>query len=652
MRDIPGVTISDNGGSGLKYVRIRGESNRRTLILIDGQPISQQKSMEGGMPFIGKNQIKRIEVVKGPASVLHGSEAIGGVVNIITKKGGEKEFGGSVSLNYDSSNNTFRRDFDVSGTVEGIEYAISYGRAESGNVKTPKGSLDENGYSARSGEKRLSGTGSSSEEHSVYLGYKNDKIHTGVRYDKHRMNYKIYSEPTGAEPTRDSYMNIPDSTRSKYSAFLELKDLTENFKKLKFDVYHQKTVRDFDIFIDMNMKVDVAMPFPFPSFSPVDMDYLLKTRTHNVQTSNGGNIQMDWELGDHYIIAGLNIKKDDIGGTTKTRTRIGKFTTQAGPFSPTVNALDSYEHYVYDADMLTSALYLQDEWKLSDSTILTAGVRYTQVESNLNKTNDPDITGTFPTGKANSSDDNYSFSLGLVHHLNDDLSLRANYSQGYRHANLVELYTGAPAHGSTPAKAGNPNLEAETSDSFELGARYEKDGLNIDFAVFWTEAENYITTNATQYENIGGATTLGSELAISYEFEDIGLTPYASLTYLQRKLNYGQGHSTKDSGVPTLSGRYGLKYLLEISDMSYFEADLFSRFATDTKMEYSDKTSDESKSWETLNLEVSYTIEEEESERVWNLYGGVYNIFDREYQAFDELPAAGRHFGLGLTISF
>ena len=98
LRDIPGVEIATTASNGMKYVCIRGESSRRTLLLIDGQPMSLQKSMDGPMAMLGKSQIERIEVVKGPVSVLYGSEAIGGVVNIITKKGGDKPFGGSVKL--------------------------------------------------------------------------------------------------------------------------------------------------------------------------------------------------------------------------------------------------------------------------------------------------------------------------------------------------------------------------------------------------------------------------------------------------------------------------------------------------------------------------------------------------------------------------
>ena len=60
------------------------------LILIDGQKLVENKSMDGTPLLIDPSNVERVEVIKGPASVLYGSEAIGGVVNIITKKGGDK----------------------------------------------------------------------------------------------------------------------------------------------------------------------------------------------------------------------------------------------------------------------------------------------------------------------------------------------------------------------------------------------------------------------------------------------------------------------------------------------------------------------------------------------------------------------------------
>lgn len=88
LQDIPGVEVTDNSLAGRKQIRIRGEASSRVLILIDGQVVSYQRAGQnyGAGLLIDESSLERIEIVKGPYSVLYGSQAIGGVVNFITKK--------------------------------------------------------------------------------------------------------------------------------------------------------------------------------------------------------------------------------------------------------------------------------------------------------------------------------------------------------------------------------------------------------------------------------------------------------------------------------------------------------------------------------------------------------------------------------------
>ena len=89
LRDVPGVDVVDDSIPGMKRVSIRGEASRRVTILVDGQEITDHSNY--GTPIlIDPSNVERIEVVRGPASVLHGAKAIGGVVNIITKRGADK----------------------------------------------------------------------------------------------------------------------------------------------------------------------------------------------------------------------------------------------------------------------------------------------------------------------------------------------------------------------------------------------------------------------------------------------------------------------------------------------------------------------------------------------------------------------------------
>ncbi len=88
LRSLPGISVSRSGGSGnLTDVRIRGAENNHTLVLIDG--IEANTTTNGAFDFsdLSTDNIERIEVIRGPLSGIYGSNAVGGVINIITRKG-------------------------------------------------------------------------------------------------------------------------------------------------------------------------------------------------------------------------------------------------------------------------------------------------------------------------------------------------------------------------------------------------------------------------------------------------------------------------------------------------------------------------------------------------------------------------------------
>ena len=119
------------------------------MILIDGQKISEQKSMDGAALLIDPSRIERLEVIKGPASILYGSEAIGGVVNIITKKGGPKPVSVEGSLTFDSSTDGFTEYLSVFGGVGGFSYRASGSYNDQGDRRVPGGTLSDTSYMSR-----------------------------------------------------------------------------------------------------------------------------------------------------------------------------------------------------------------------------------------------------------------------------------------------------------------------------------------------------------------------------------------------------------------------------------------------------------------------------------------------------------------------
>ncbi len=126
VRNVPGVFVT--GGGNMQDISIRGMDDTYTLYLVDGRPISAGRMVNTngadggkqiGLPPI--SMIERIEVIRGPMSSLYGSEAMGGVINIITRRGGD-EWAGSISTEYtgamnDISSDSQQADFYLAGPI-------------------------------------------------------------------------------------------------------------------------------------------------------------------------------------------------------------------------------------------------------------------------------------------------------------------------------------------------------------------------------------------------------------------------------------------------------------------------------------------------------------------------------------------------------
>lgn len=124
LRHVPGVEIQRSGGLGkTAQIRIRGAGAQQVQVMVDGMRV---KSPTLGVTAIGDislDAIERIEVVRGPQSTLHGADAIGGVVNIITKKG-QGPPSGTVRLE-GGSFETYREQATLSGSWKAFSYSLS-----------------------------------------------------------------------------------------------------------------------------------------------------------------------------------------------------------------------------------------------------------------------------------------------------------------------------------------------------------------------------------------------------------------------------------------------------------------------------------------------------------------------------------------------
>ena len=143
FRNIPGVTVTQQGSYGkVSTLSIRGANANQVLILVDGVRVSSPTLGQTDLSDISPEQIERIEVIRGPQSTLYGADAIGGVVNIITRKGTGRPFTGSVETsagNYD----TLQNRISLSGAYKIFDYALSGFHFESnGQFKNDDSNVD------------------------------------------------------------------------------------------------------------------------------------------------------------------------------------------------------------------------------------------------------------------------------------------------------------------------------------------------------------------------------------------------------------------------------------------------------------------------------------------------------------------------------
>ncbi len=638
VRDVPGVEVVDASAPGMKRLRIRGESSHRVTILVDGQEITDHSDY--GTPIlVDPANVERIDVIRGPASVLYGAKAIGGVVNIITKRGAPRPIQLETGGTYYSGTRGWQGWAAVSGTVGDVDYRLSGSANRHHDREVPNGRYTQDG--------RLDGSSYRDSDMALHLGYTfgRDRNHyLALKAEQHILNTDSWTDPDYLrDPIRDFRIELPRRDLRKVGLYYDARDLGPVVRKIHVDAYRQTVDRLFE------NRVEVQ-----PTAS---MNMKNRATSDDRNLNYGGTAQIDLVLHpDHYTIVGAQYLMDDLDTRKNSITDLSIKIPVPPPSGSTVKTTTTSPTHTR-ASIQTASLYAQDEWSFARDFKLTAGLRYYHVRSKLDET-----TNAALADEDDGTTNRLVKSLGLTWTGLEHTTLRALYSEGYTTPTLMQLYSDTTAGSGNPTRA-NPGLKPETSQNYELGARYQHAGVVLDAAVFHTRAKDYITTtkctaagtcpagygnNDNTYFNADRADTHGIELSAEYALPGTNFTPYVSGAWMRRKLKYAT-YSTTDSGTPAFSGRAGVRYDTTLYGADVW-ADLFVRAATPVKEATSATATERLPGWGTLNLAFGGTRGKDRKVSIGVQFN---NILDKEYRsAFDVLPGTGRSVEVTLRTTF
>lgn len=627
LRDIPGVEISDNSLAGRKQLMIRGEAPSKVLILIDGQEITYHRSGHGSSAgiLIDMESVERVEVVKGPNSVLYGSQAIGGVVNFITRKGSKDQqpVNAHIKSIYTGATDGFTGQGSIYGSIDDFDYRLSGTYSDQGERKTREGRLKDTDFNNNSA--------------SAWLGYTLDQHKFGLSLEHYKLETNTYYKADPNMPdVKEFSVKIPKLDRDKVGLFYDYHVDNSIIDKIQFNGYYQRLNRQFRNNI-------LIVPIP-------TMRIGTKTNTDDTQDSIGLTTQINWKLHSNInLITGLQYQLDDVEQTSTTQNTINT----PIPIRDYVERKQQNNKW----QQSTISIFAQNDWSITDNLAWNMGIRQYWIESKL-KNGRSTVTKTPVAGAVTSTSNvdqaktnhNNSFvvATGLTYQGIKNTLLRASFGQGYVYPTLTHLYAVTSAH--QQVIYGNPNLEAEKANNYEIGLRFNDNTWLVDSSIYYSDAKNYITDQVCNgsaicsgavgstnryYTNANKAKTYGAELTLEYLKWDI--VPYISATYLRRQIET-DSYKTFDSGNPTFSSTIGIKnsHFIDQIDTD-LDSNLYIRTATDTNKRSGNDTYHYA-GWSTLNLSMTASFG---SKQQYQIGVDLNNILNKNYiTAYESIPAA------------
>ena len=626
LDDFTGVSFENIYSSKTGYkgnynagnINIRGVDGNRILMMIDGVRLPESYIYGdyyklGRAKYINFDTIKAVEVFKGPASSLYGSDALGGLVYFRSLEPGDfldddKDNSINVPFSYDSSNDGFKESIKIASNLsDKLSSLFIFTREDSSEykVKTDSKYLDD-----------FTNEGNNFFANLEYKINDNSKVNLIGDFVKRDVN------STMADGNLDVLSYTSHSTNSKTeSSRLNLvynynNEEDSNFlDKAKVSIFSQ--YQRIDDNYDRNY---LAYNFMTRSYSPAnkDQDYYLKN------TSYGADIQLNSTVNaankDHKLTYGIDYSSFD---TLRLQTTIDN----SNPSDP------STEVAKYNPDTVTQRLgiYIQDEFSSGNFDFI-AGVRYDSYDLDASSDAIFQASGIGEQVAADHSSNAVSPSLTATYNWSPGLSSYIKYAKGFRSPSFQNINSSRnPGYYTTKS---NPDLKAERSDTYEVGLKRNTKKQNLATSVFFSKYKDFIeayapTGNANEFmsQNAADAEIWGVEFNSTYYLKE---ERYG--TSFNTTLAYTKGDNLTDNEplttVQPFDAKFSIRYNTE--DDSWLHT-LTANYVGEPRVKSGTETFVPD-SYFTFDFTTRYKYSDS-----LELTAGVYNLLDETYYNYQSV---------------
>lgn len=392
-------------------------------------------------------EISRIEIIKGPYTVRYGA-TFGGIINLVTQKPDyfEKGFHGKASAGYETNGNSMANMLQLQYVENKYDIVGNMGYRDFGSYK------DGDGVEIPSAFK--------STDYGVKFGY---NISEDQRFQAH------WRQSFGRDIQHAALaMDTDYDNSSILSLDYKITDLGEKVKSLSAKAYYS--------YVDHLMT-----NFERPSFATTAAESGVEA------TTVGGKLELNWEPSDKVtVFSGLDamhIARDGERVRTVKKNMMGV----------TLDTPLVYNDKVWqDACINDFGVFTEAKWAIHPTAILTAGVRYDMVKSDIN---DPADDFAERYNLEEKTDDNISGTVSIKKQMTNNLTLEVAYGCGVRSANMIERYINHFTVGQDPYEyLGNPDLKPEVNNQFEIGFKGKNSNHSFKYAssFYYAQFENYI----------------------------------------------------------------------------------------------------------------------------------------------------------------